>query len=492
MKRWRVLVVDDDPSILEVLGMRLEATGYEPTLVADPEAARRLVADRRFDAALFDLRMEPLDGIALARIAHEHQPRLPVLIMTAHGTIASAVEAIKDGCFDFLTKPFVPDELRTKLGRAVAERRWARDRRLLLTVGETLAASGSTTRVLDTIVAATLEATETERAVLFLLKDGRPVARARAGASPTPLDHLAAAAAAAMKTGVPSAIPEADGRVTLAAPLVVRGVPEGALVVENPSYVLPTEDDLELLTLFAAHVVVALRNTRELGRLRGSAVAALGRIANQVGHELNNPLGGLRIFTRLVQDRFEKAGDAQGVGLAHKIERTVTRLAELASDIAAYGEPPELKREPASPNALVEDCLDAIEPDLADKRVRVVRDLDATVGTLPLDARQLRRALGNLLTNALDALEPGGVLTIRTARLEDGGVEIAVCDDGCGMDDETRGRVFELFFTTKTDGTGLGMPMVRAVIERHGGQIEIDTAPARGTAIRLTLPAAAA
>src|SRR5436190_968935 len=138
----RVLIVDDDPAILEVLEMRLAAMGFDVEATSDAHAAVRSVTAGRFDLALLDLRMDPMDGIALMEQLHARQARLPVLIMTAHGTIETAVEAVQRGAFDYLTKPFVRDELRAKIGRALSSRRWARDRELLLTVGETLASPG--------------------------------------------------------------------------------------------------------------------------------------------------------------------------------------------------------------------------------------------------------------------------------------------------------------------------------------------------------------
>src|SRR5207245_6808813 len=150
---------DDDAHILEVLEMRLTSMGFAVTATVDAEAALAALGTRGFDAALFDLRMDPIDGIALTRAAHAHQPRLPVLIMTAHGTIENAVEAIKEGAFDFLTKPFVTEELRGKLARAMADRRWARDRNLLRTVGATLASAASVERGPGPVADGTGEAT---------------------------------------------------------------------------------------------------------------------------------------------------------------------------------------------------------------------------------------------------------------------------------------------------------------------------------------------
>src|SRR5207247_8744326 len=106
--------------------------------------------------------------------------------------------------FDYLTKPFVRDELRAKIGRALATRRWARDRERLLAVGQTLASSGVMERVLDAVAQATVETTEAERCVVFQLQHGRLLPMASAGSAPPSSSALESAAPAAMATGVPT------------------------------------------------------------------------------------------------------------------------------------------------------------------------------------------------------------------------------------------------------------------------------------------------
>jgi signal transduction histidine kinase len=488
MTRRSALVVDDDAHVLEVLEMRLEALGFDVTATADAQAAIQILSRRGFDVALFDLRMVPIDGIALTRAAHEKQSRLPVLIMTAHGTIDNAVQAIKEGAFDFITKPFVPEELSGKLARALLARRWARDRELLRNLGETLASSNVVEHVLRTVADRTLEATETERAVVFLREGDALRARAVAGASATPLDELAAQAEATARRGAPAVINGSDGRVMLTAPLLVDGIGEGAVVAETRSYVVPTEDDLVLIAIFASQAAVAIKNARDQSRLRGGALAALGRVATQVAHELNNPLGGLKLYAGLVEQRFSKLGDEQGVDMARKIDKAVGHLGEIATDITAYGGTSELRREPARPNALIEDCLPLVQDRLGDGRLRMVTELDPAVGELFLDQREMRKALLNLIVNGLEALENGGTLTIRSQGLPDGGVRIEIEARGVGMDDETRARAFELFYTTKSNGTGLGMAIARSVVDRHGGRFDIDSERGRGTRICIELP----
>src|SRR5436189_6449208 len=104
--------------------------------------------------------------------------------MTAHGTIDNAVQAVRRGSFEYVTQPFVRDELRTKIERALATRRWARDRERLLAVGQTLASSGVMERVLDAVAQATVETTEAERCVVFQLQHGRLLPMASAGPPP--------------------------------------------------------------------------------------------------------------------------------------------------------------------------------------------------------------------------------------------------------------------------------------------------------------------
>jgi signal transduction histidine kinase len=485
-----VLVVDDDAHVLEVLEMRLGAMGYDVTATRDPQDALRILGRRGFDVALVDLRMTPIDGIALTRAAHEKQSRLPVLIMTAHGTIDNAVQAIKEGAFDFITKPFVAEELSGKLARALLARRWARDRDLLRSLGDTLASSNVLEHVLQRVAERTLEATETERAVVFLRDDGRLVPRAIAGASPHPVGELVGCAETAMRQRTAGTASASDGRVMLCTPLLVDGMAEGALVAENPSYVVPTEDDLVLLSIFGGQAAVALKNAREQSRLRGGALAALGRVATQVAHELNNPLGGLKLYARLLEERFRKAGDEYGVELSQKIDHAVGHLAEMVTDITSYGRPPELHREPTAVNSVVEECLGLAQDRIAERGVRVVRDLDAAIGEISLDAREIKKALLNLIVNGLDAMEDGGTLTVATRRLDDASIAIAVEDTGCGMDEETRARMFDLFYTTKPNGTGLGMGITRSVVDRHGGRLHVESEPGCGTKVRIELPTA--
>ncbi len=485
----KMLVVDDDAAILEVLEMRLAAMGFAVTATADPHKAVAAAQEGRFDLALVDLRMEPVDGIRLMEQLHAQQPRLPVLIMTAHGTIETAVDAVQRGAFDYLTKPFVRDELRAKIGRALSTRRWARDRERLLFVGETLASSGVMERVLDAVAQAAVETIEAERCVVFQLTGGRLVPMASAGTPPTSWSVLESAASVAMDKGVPTTMTGSEGQVLVASPLVVQRGPAGALVIEAPARVEPTDDDLELLALFSAQAAVAIRNTHELSRLRSGALAALGRMATQVAHELKNPLAGLRLYARHLEQRLDAGGDADAAGLARKITSTVDHLAAVVSEITAFGRPPELHRAPTVLSALLDECLTFARARCTTEDVEIERAYDPACPDVQVDPRELRKALLNLLLNGLEALPPRGRLTVRTAYdAASQTVTLVIEDTGAGMAEEVLARAFDLFFTTKPEGTGLGMAITRSVIDLHGGTLDVQSAPGRGTRVQVRLP----
>src|SRR5438034_1747947 len=493
MKR-RVLIVDDDAAILEVLEMRLVAMGFDTEATSDARAAVGTVAAGRFDLALVDLRMDPMDGISLMEQLHARQPRLPVLIMTAHGTIETAVEAVQRGAFDYLTKPFVRDELRAKIARALASRRWARDRERLLAVGETLASSGRMDRVLESVAQAAVETTEAERCIVFQHVDGRLVPAASAGSPAPQLTALEEAAARAMEKNAPVTRPGHEGRLIVAAPLMVERGPAGALVIETPVRVEPTEDDLELLALFSSQAAVAIHTTHELERLRSGALAALGRMATQVAHEVKNPLAGLRLYARHLEQRLVRTGDTGGAELAQKITATGDHLAAGVSEITAFGRPPELHRAPVALNALLDECVSFAQARITTEGIEIFRIYDPTAPSQAmLDARELRKAFLNLVLNGLESLAPGGRLTVTTAWAADAKtLTVTIEDTGGGMSDETLSRIFDLFFTTKPQGTGLGMAIARSVIDLHGGELAVHSVLGQGTRVSARLPFEAA
>jgi signal transduction histidine kinase len=344
--------------------------------------------------------------------------------------------------------------------------------------------------VLDAVAQATVETTEAERCVVFQLQQGRLMPMASAGTPPPSWGALESAARAAMDKGVPATFPGTGTGAIVAAPLVVQKGPAGALVIETADRVELDEDDLELLALFSSQAAVAVRNTHELERLRSGALAALGRMATQVAHELKNPLAGLRLYARHLEQRLARNGDAEGAELAQKISGTVDHLAAVVAEITAFGRPPELHRAPVAIHALLDECLAFAEARTGSEDIEILRVYDPECpAEAMLDARELRKAFLNLIVNGLEALSPGGRLTVSTSYSSPNrSLTVTIEDTGSGMSEETVSRMFDLFFTTKPQGTGLGMAIARSVIDLHGGELTIHSVLGQGTRVSARLP----
>jgi signal transduction histidine kinase len=281
----------------------------------------------------------------------------------------------------------------------------------------------------------------------------------------------------------------ADGGTIVAAPLVVQRGPAGALVIETAARLDPGDEDLELLALFSSQAAIAIRNTHDLERLKSGAVAALGRMATQVAHEVKNPLAGLRLYVRHLEGRLARTGDDEARDLAGKIAGTVDHLTSIVSEITAFGRPPELHRAPTTLHQVLDECLELARARRPAEGVQIVKSYDRACPDALLDARELKKAFLNLILNALEALEGTGRLSVTTAYAPaTGGVTVSIEDTGPGMTEETLSRAFDLFFTTKADGTGLGMSIARSVINLHAGELTVSSRIGVGTLVEARLP----
>jgi two-component system sensor histidine kinase HydH len=169
------------------------------------------------------------------------------------------------------------------------------------------------------------------------------------------------------------------------------------------------------------------------------------------------------------------------------VVREVDRLNRVVGDLVEFARPREPQREPHDLLQLVQHALTLVEADVRAKELDIVRDLDATLPPLAVDRDLLLQALLNLLLNAIEAMEPGGTLSVRLGRAPKG-VELAIQDTGRGIPAEHLGRLFDPFFTTKRGGTGLGLAIAHSVIQAHDSEIVVESTPGRGTTMTIRLP----
>jgi signal transduction histidine kinase len=239
----------------------------------------------------------------------------------------------------------------------------------------------------------------------------------------------------------------------------------------------------------AAPVTEELRESRERV-LQAERVAAWREMARRLAHELKNPIFPIQLSIETL--RRVAAEDASGRRLAELFpDASVTILDELRAlrkivdEFSEFARMPAPRPGPVDVNDVVTQVLRLYEPRAGGVQIR--SELAPALPPVLADRDLLARAIGNLVSNALDALDGTGTLVVRTAA-HDGGARIDVEDTGPGLRDEQRARLFTPYYTTKRGGTGLGLAIVQGIVSDHGGRVEVATAPGRGTAFTLYLP----
>ena len=229
--------------------------------------------------------------------------------------------------------------------------------------------------------------------------------------------------------------------------------------------------------------------------VRFEKMASIGKLAAIVAHEINNPLAGILVYARLLLKRLSKNGggetDAETKRSLETIAAESARCGEIVKGLLQFSRQERANMEPNDLNELIRQSVRLVQHKIDLMNVRAELRLDDSLGAVVCDAQQVRQALVALLINACEALQPNeGALQVESRRL-DGVVEIRVADNGTGMDDETRQHIFEPFFTTKETGkgTGLGLAIVYGIVHGHSGEIEVESAPGRGTTFLIRLPA---
>jgi two-component system sensor histidine kinase HydH len=220
---------------------------------------------------------------------------------------------------------------------------------------------------------------------------------------------------------------------------------------------------------------------------RNQRLAAVGRLAAGVAHEIRNPLSSIKGFATYFQERYrENAQDAQTASI---LIQEVDRLNRVVSQLLEFSRPVSIRLVPVRLPQLINASLKLIETQAAEKSVTLKTDIQADVPEALLDADRLSQVLLNLFLNSVEAMGPGGVLAVRASAEPDGRrLLIRVSDTGCGIRPEDLPQVFEPYFTTKPTGTGLGLAIAHHIIEAMDGEISVESRLGSGTTFTLKLP----
>ena len=276
---------------------------------------------------------------------------------------------------------------------------------------------------------------------------------------------------------------------------IARGEPaEPVAVIRRDGLGMLTEDFNRMAEAIRGRDARLREQQKEL--LQRERLATVGRMSAQITHELRNPLSSIGLNSELLMEELGMLGGAGSTveemrSLLVNIIREVERLREITEEYLTFARRPRPEPTPVDLNHAAQELLDFLEGEMARSEVKTRLDADPAARPALADPNQLRAALINLLRNAREALEPqgGGHVVLRARTLGDHAT-IEVIDDGPGMSSAALEHLFEPFFSTKPQGTGLGLSLVRNIIEAQRGEVTVDSAPGRGTTVRISLPLA--
>jgi len=246
----------------------------------------------------------------------------------------------------------------------------------------------------------------------------------------------------------------------------------------------------------APGVLVRARDALQMSRLisqlsYSQKLTSLGRLTAGVAHEIKNPLNAIAMQVELAKRRGERGGDGAGelVAPLEAIDTEVRRLDRVVQAFLQFTRPEEVRFEPVDLEGVIAQAASSISGQAAHHGVTVEVSVPEGLPRVQGSAELLRQALVNLMTNACDAMPDGGMLRVAAEHDADGRrVLLHVADTGVGIAEDERERIFELFYTTRRGGNGVGLSMVYRIAELHGGIVGVESAPGEGSRFTMTLP----
>ncbi len=231
---------------------------------------------------------------------------------------------------------------------------------------------------------------------------------------------------------------------------------------------------------------------REMSRklVRAEQLAVMGTMSSQVAHAIRNPLSTISLSAELLADEIKKnpqANPAEANSLINSVLNEVSRINGVVEEFLQFARQPKLKQASCDINQLSESLIAFLDKDAERRKIFFVKHFEPDLPKAPIDERQLRQALINIIRNSFDAMPEGGEINIFTRQLKNE-VEVKIEDDGAGISRENIKKMFEPFFSTKHMGMGVGLSIARDIILEHGGGISCESKEERGTTIKITLP----
>jgi two-component system, NtrC family, sensor kinase len=510
---WKIVLIDDEEDIREVLSVSLQDAGFKVKTAADGTAGVQLCREFAPQIVITDIRMPGMDGLQVLATLKQTTPQIEVIVATAFGEMDLAIRALQLDASDFITKPISDAALHLALKRAAdrfTAKKQLQDYTSLLekekaeTSQQLLKNIAFQRNLIESSMDGILACDESGIVLTFnrSMENMLGYAKAEALHAMTIAQFFAAGAYARFQEELSAEMYGGRDRLAL----------YETRLLEKSGREIPVQVSAALLFDHKrpAGLVCFFRDLREIRKLEREIsdqarilhqdkMISLGRLAASVVHEINNPLSGILNYLRLMkrvlgqgplaedrQEKFQRYLDL--------VENETQRCSQIVSSLLSFARvsPPAFGR--IQIDELLNRCVLLSRHKLDLSNIRLETEIPSDLPPVTGDFNQLQQCVINLIFNAIDAMPDGGTLFLNGHVDKDRKlVTVTVKDTGRGISARDLPHIFEPFFTTKNEGygVGLGLSTVYGMIERHKGRIMVESRPDQGAAFVIELPAAA-
>ena len=482
-----ILIVDDEKVIRDGCSRLLSREGYGVLTAVNGQDALETLAKESVDLILCDLVMPVMGAFEVLEEAKVKYPDLPFIIITGHGTVSNAVEAMKMGAYDFITKPFRADHMALVLKRALEKQTLERRARELQEAQARnlydLAMEKSRIRSIINCMADGVLVTNRELEIVL-----HNPALMRLLELPAPFEAPAALSACIHDEDLEQGLRSMLEAGQQEAGLISRQIRKGSRIIQALSAPVPGMNGQVLGTVTVFQDITSFK---QLDEMKSSFV-------QMVSHELRSPLASIKQLLTVVLDGL--AGDLaeKQRDLLSRSQLKIQSLLDLINDLLDVAKIESghafQQQVPLRLGEVIEQTAALLRPRAESQGVAVQVELPSDLPLIHADLRCMEELLTNLVSNAIHYSPDGGEVMV-TAVSHGDYLEVLVRDTGVGIEAEEIPKIFDKFYrvkhpkTRQVIGTGLGLAIVKGIVDSHRGSIEVESEPGVGTTFRVLLPA---
>ena len=490
-KKIRILIAEEDPEFIRMIEQSLKDSRglYEIDKVSSGEDCLKRLQSAKFDILLLDHGLPDGKGLDWLRRFNELGVNIPTIFVTAKGDPQLAIDAMKEGIFDYINRsaecakafPFVVNRAIEGFGLMVEKVRLQRElietKNFLESIVEK---AGDAISVVD-LEGKVLYWNEGAERIYGYRKD--EVMEKRLSELLYSQDPKQKAEEERLMSDIMAKVKQGEVMPNVE---VKRHAKDGKEIITSMT-VSPLRDA-------EGRIIGASRICKDITHLKkaeerlilAERLSSLGELSAGVAHELRNPLAGIKINTQMLLRKADLTDMERR--LLSSSQDGIEKIQKIVDDMLDFAKPKAALFKEEDVNDVVGKSLAILQAKLKKGNIASFFDRDDGLPRIKIDGHQMQQVLINLMLNAVQAMEKGGTLSLRTFREDGGGVGIEVKDTGSGIPASQLKKIFDPFFTTKSEGTGLGLSISVKILENHGATLDVESREGEGSTFIIHLP----